>query len=140
MVPTFLRTLCRVVLACIALAACDADGGTIAPKVRLEFSISEQDVAELRDLLTRFARAEGFVLKDSGPKLSSLPLGRQYFWLTLTRGETMEIVVNDFLKPYRFHVYVYDLDFDPRFDQTASMLEAKLREKWPGRVAHMTGR
>jgi hypothetical protein len=130
----YVRNMALLIL-CISLSACE--GKTTVPKLRYELTLQAAEIGELRTVLEGFAIFEGFTIEEASQELSSLPLGRTYFWLTLKRDRTMEIMVHDFEVPNVFTVAFYDMGSDPRFDQTAAKLAAMLHGKWPNALVQL---
>ena len=124
-----------VILFSSMIASCMAQ--TTSPKVHLELQIAADDVTELRQLITDFAKDEGFAFEDVGPELPPRQ-GREVFYILLKRSD-IEVLVDDFLEQYRFGVAIYDLKSRPEFESVAARLEAMLRNRWPDRLRPYTG-
>jgi hypothetical protein len=122
----------------LATMASNCAAQTMSPKIRLELHIAVPDAGELRQVMARFAESEKFAAEDVGSQLPPKD-GRKSFYVKLTRGGTMEVLVTDFLEPGRFLVAFYELKPDPKFSETAVKLEAMLRERWPDKVKPYTG-
>jgi hypothetical protein len=132
----FMRQVGSAIL--LATMASNCTAGTTSPKIRLELHIATQEAGELRQLLARFAESERFATEDVGAQLPPKD-GRKPFYLKLTRGDTLEVLVTDFMEPGRFLVALYELKSDPKFQEIASKLEGMLRSRWPDRVKPYTG-
>lgn len=132
----FLTKICSAILLTTMASNCAAQ--TTSPKIRLELHIATQEAGELRQLLARFAESEKFAAEDVGTQLPPKD-GRRAFYMKLTRGDSMEVLVTDFLEPGRFLVALYELKPDSKFQETAAKLEGSLRERWPDKVKPYTG-
>jgi hypothetical protein len=106
---------------------------TIPAKVRLEVQIPPDEVSTLHEVLTRFARTEGFRIYDVGAVLPPIREqgGRKVSYFDLDRADTIHIMVTNFLKVDMFLIAISEEKPSPDFDRIAAKLEAMLREQWP---------
>lgn len=110
---------------------------TIRPTIRLELDIPPGEVAELRDIVERFARAEGFVVEDLVAQ-SNPPTKPNHVFLWLERGgRSMRVIVQNYLNTPRILILFYDIRSDPRFSETAAKLQVMIHERWPGQPTPM---
>jgi hypothetical protein len=135
-------TFVRVIVACLIMmgalvSACDAE--TIKPKVRLDLRLDSWDVAALHDVIDEFARAEGFMMDNFGPKMPPRD-GREFVWLQLSRGGAMRVDLDNFMKADHFFIAFYDLRSDPRFEDSVSKFEEMIDARWPGQLTTYTGK
>jgi len=87
-----------VVMFCAAIAAGSCWAQSRDPSIRLEAWIPADEQENLRDLIARFAEAEGFLLQVATPQMPPHE-GRRVLWLQLTRNDGMEVMVTDIRQP-----------------------------------------
>ena len=99
-------------------------------KVRLEFRITPDELAELRSVLLKFAQTERLAVNDVGTKMPPRQ-ERPLFYVELDRGSSVQLVVTNIRAEKRMFVWVYELEPASDFARLGSRLEEVLRRKWP---------
>jgi hypothetical protein len=128
-------TFAAVLVLATMLPSTWTDGEVIRPRVRLELHLSAEDVPELRQLLLRFAEAQGLQVVDVGAKLPISRVmppvkGRRPFMVELRRRD-IKVLATDFMETNRFLIAIYEYKPSAEARQIASEFEDLLRKRWP---------
>jgi hypothetical protein len=66
------------------------------PVLRMEFQIQESSLSDMMEILTRYAKKEGFAVEEIGPHMPPKE-NRPIFYVNLTRQDAVKITVTNFL-------------------------------------------
>lgn len=116
-------------VAIMAAAGVNAD---IKPALRMEFHVQESSLNEVMEILTRYAKKEGFTVVDLGPRMP--PKDKRpvpVFFVRLIRQDSTEITVTNFLRENQMLLAFYVPQQAAQSQQLVDPLISELREKWP---------
>lgn len=99
-------------------------------KVRLEFKIEPTELGSLRDVLLKFARAEGLHVTDVGAQMPPRN-GRSLFYLELNQDDSVRIDVTNIRAEQQMFVWLYQLRTESDMRELDFKLQAALRKRWP---------
>jgi hypothetical protein len=114
------------------VAAMMAAGATadIKPTLRMEFQVQESNLSDVMEILTRYARKEGFTVEDTGPHMPPKD-NRPIFYVNLRRPDSTKIIVTNFLEKNQMLLFLYVPKQDTQFQQLIDPLISEIRERWP---------
>mgnify|MGYP001308344635 CR=1 FL=1 len=115
------------VVAIMAAASVNAD---TEPSLRMEFQVQESSLSEVMEILTRYAKTEGFTVENVGPNMPQKD-NRPVFYVNLTRQDSARILVTNFLKQDQMFLAFYHPKQAVHPEQIIDPLISELREKWP---------
>ena len=81
------------------------------------------------EILMRYAKKEGFTVEDIGPHMPPKD-NRPVFYVSLTRQDSTEITVTNFLKEDQILLFLYVPKQDTEYQRLVDPLLSELREKW----------
>ena len=108
------------------------------PTVRLEMHVRTRDAVELRQLITKFAEAEGFALENVGPYPMRVQGYRNPMFTMLLVRSDMDILVENRRREDRYRVEICNAEESPEFEAVADKFQGLLESRWPRRVRRHT--
>jgi hypothetical protein len=113
------------------MAATSINAGTnLVPALRMEFQVQESSLSEVMEILTRYAKREGFTVENIGPNMPRKE-NRRVFYVHLIRQDFVEVTVTNFLKRNQMLLGFYYPKQTAHPEQIIDALISELREKWP---------
>jgi hypothetical protein len=114
----------------VAIMAAGSANADIKPVLRMEFHVQENNLDEVKEILTRYAKKEGFTVDDIGPRMPRKH-DRTVFYVILQRGDSERVTVTNFLERDQVLLGFYTTKQDAQSVRVIDPLIADLREKWP---------
>ncbi len=102
----------------------------VKPTLRMEFQVKESNLSDLMEILTRYAKKEGFTVEDIGPHMPPKE-NRPIFYVNLRRPDSTKIIVTNFLEKSQMLLLLYVPRQDAQSQQLIDPLISEIREKWP---------
>jgi hypothetical protein len=121
---------CAAVISMVAVMTATGANADIKPALRMEFQVQESSLSDVMKILTRYAKKEGFTVEDVGPHMPPKD-NRPIFYVNLTRQDSTEITVTNFLKQNQMLLAFYVPKQDTQSQHLIDPLISELREKWP---------
>jgi hypothetical protein len=122
--------LCAAVMFAVALIAVASVNADTKPALRMEFQVQEGSLDQVMEILTRYAKREGFTLEDIGPHMPPKD-NRSVFYVHLARQDSAEITVTNFLRHDHMLLAFYYAKQAAHPEKIIDPLLSELREKWP---------
>jgi hypothetical protein len=95
----------------------------------MEFQVQESSLSDVMEILTRYAKSEGFTVEKAGPSMRHD--NRPVFYVVLTRDDSARVTVTNFIKQDQMLMAFYYPKQAVHPEQIVDPQLSALREKWP---------